>query len=533
MKTLRLCIVSILILTLFLAEGEVFAQAVPQYQLSIQNRTMIGTTYQFDIFIKRVGSTNFRLGNSQFILTFNTAAFTSPAITRVAASEQIGSGFFFDQVIAGNELEISLGGNGSYETAADIDASIGTRVSTYQITGATSTDPLVSLTWVNLPNLIRTGASEINASENYRDITDGTGASHLTTYAITASAGANGNVSPPGVTIVNANGSQTYAITPNLGYHVDVLLVDGVPVTPATSYPFTNVVADHSISATFALNTINVTVTSTPPGLSVTVDGNTFISPHTAQWLAGTTHTITTTTPQSGTTGTQYVWQNWSDAGIMTHTINPLVDSTLTANFQTQYLLVLSSSPPAGGSVAATPAAPGGWYNGGASVNINAYPATGYQLTTWTGSGTGSYTGTNNPATITMNGPITENGLFGLIPVHVTVQTNPAGLSFTVDGTPYTSTQVFTWGYGTAHTISTTTPQSGSPGTQYVWNNWSDAGALSHTITPTSDGTLTALFTTQYYLTMVAGGDGTVLPATGWTRAPAASATRKCPGRSF
>ena len=68
MKTLRLCIVSILILTLFLAEGEVFAQAVPQYQLSIQNRTMIGTTYQFDIFIKRVGSTNFRLGNSQFIL---------------------------------------------------------------------------------------------------------------------------------------------------------------------------------------------------------------------------------------------------------------------------------------------------------------------------------------------------------------------------------------------------------------------------------------------------------------------------------
>ena len=109
MKTLRLCIVSILILTLFLAEGEVFAQAVPQYQLSIQNRTMIGTTYQFDIFIKRVGSTNFRLGNSQFILTFNTAAFTSPAITRVAASEQIGSGFFFDQVIAGNELEISLG----------------------------------------------------------------------------------------------------------------------------------------------------------------------------------------------------------------------------------------------------------------------------------------------------------------------------------------------------------------------------------------------------------------------------------------
>jgi hypothetical protein len=58
-----------------------------------------------------------------------------------------------------------------------------------------------------------------------------------------------------------------------------------------------------------------------------------------------------------------------------------------------------------------------------------------YSFAGWTGSGAGSYSGTNNPASIRMNGPITENAAFTQNPVHVTVQTNPAGLTFSVDGT--------------------------------------------------------------------------------------------------
>ena len=41
-----------------------------------------------------------------------------------------------------------------------------------------------------------------------------------------------------------------------------------------------------------------------------------------------------------------------------------------------------------------------------------------------TGTGYGSYSGTNDPASITMNGPITENAAFSQNPVQVTVQTN-------------------------------------------------------------------------------------------------------------
>ena len=115
-----------------------------------------------------------------------------------------------------------------------------------------------------------------------------------------------------------------------------------------------------------------------------------------------------------------------------------------------------------------------------------------------------------------MNGPITETASFTQNPVQVTVQTNPAGLAFTVDGTTYSSTQTFSWVPGSSHTIATTSPQSGGTGVQYVWTKWNDGGAISHTVTPAINTTYTATFRTQYYLTMTSGTGGTVSPASGW-----------------
>jgi hypothetical protein len=85
--------------------------------------------------------------------------------------------------------------------------------------------------------------------------------------------------------------------------------------------------------------------------------------------------------------------------------------------------------------------------------------------------------------------------------ISATVQSNLAGTAFLVDGTSYSSTQVLTWTSGSAHTIAVTTPQSAGAGAQYVWTGWSDGGASSHTVTPTSATTFTATFATQYLLT--------------------------------
>ena len=173
------------------------------------------------------------------------------------------------------------------------------------------------------------------------------------------------------------------------------------------------------------------------------------------------------------------------------------------------------------------------WKNSGAAVSITAAPASGYSFSGWTGSGAGSYSGTNNPASITMNGPITETAAFTHNAVQVTVQTNPVGRSFTVDGTPYTTAQTFPWVPGSSHTIATTSPQSGGTGVHYAWTNWTGGGAISHTVAPTSNTTYTANFRTQYYLTMVHGTGGTVSPASGWKNSGAAVSIRAMPGNGY
>jgi len=71
-------------------------------------------------------------------------------------------------------------------------------------------------------------------------------------YTITASADANGDISPSGALMLDQNESQTFAITPHSGYAVKTLSVDGVDEAVAPSYTFTNVTANHTISVTFA-----------------------------------------------------------------------------------------------------------------------------------------------------------------------------------------------------------------------------------------------------------------------------------------
>jgi len=99
--------------------------------------------------------------------------------------------------------------------------------------------------------------------------------------------------------------------------------------------------------------------------------------------------------------------------------------------------------------------------------------------------------------------------------VNVTVGTSPAGLAFSVGGTPYTSAQTFTWTIGTQYTIATTSPQKPVAGTEYTFANWSDSGALSHVVTATASTTsYTASFNTLYQLTTAASpaAGGTVTP---------------------
>ncbi len=422
---------------------------------------------------------------------------------------------------------------------------------------------------------------------------------------------------------------------------------------------------------------ITVTLAASPAGPSFTVDGSTSTAPQTLSWTGGTSHTISTTSPQSAGAGTQNVWSGWSDGGTLSHTVAPASNTTYTANFTTQYQLTSNSSPAGAGTIAANLPSTGGYYNSGTSVQLTATPAFGCTFQNWGG----ALSGVTNPQLVTMSGPQTvtanfqcsgppstgfvtgyalnnpslrsdftgwagmkltigpnplsvsslgricvtgnatahivkfvnagdssdvpgasvlvnmvgcqpnqfayaaitpvtlpagasyylvsqesyggdrwydqgaisaksdaavnsaayfysgawypagsantsyvpPNFQYSVVPpaqITVNVGANPAGVSFSVDGTTYTTPQVLLWTSGTSHTILTTTPQSVGAGTQNLWSGWSDGGAISHTVVPASNITYTANFTTQYLLTTSVSppGGGSItasLPSTG------------------
>lgn len=83
-----------------------------------------------------------------------------------------------------------------------------------------------------------------------------------TLHTIAASAGAHGQISPTGNVSVADGADQTFTITPDDCYDVATLTVDSNPVTPATTYTFTNVITDHTIAVTFVLRQYTITSTA-------------------------------------------------------------------------------------------------------------------------------------------------------------------------------------------------------------------------------------------------------------------------------
>jgi subtilase family serine protease len=107
--------------------------------------------------------------------------------------------------------------------------------------------------------------------------------------------------------------------------------------------------------------------------------------------------------------------------------------------------------------------------------------------------------------------------------VNVTVGTAPAGLAFSIDGTPYTSAQIQSWAVGAQHTLTTSPSQSGA-GVQYTFTAWSDGTPTPTDIVTASSAvaSYTANFSSAYLLSAAANNPayGTVTPATGAYYAP-------------
>ncbi len=86
----------------------------------------------------------------------------------------------------------------------------------------------------------------------------------LSSYVITASAGAGGSISPSGGISVQSGANQTFTITPNTGYRIAGVTVDGVSKGSIASFTFTSLNANHTITASFTPISSAPTLTNTP-----------------------------------------------------------------------------------------------------------------------------------------------------------------------------------------------------------------------------------------------------------------------------
>lgn len=96
----------------------------------------------------------------------------------------------------------------------------------------------------NSAGTVTTKAATLTVAENVIP-------SPVTKHVITATAGANGSISPSGDVEVAEGESQTFTITPDKGYKIKSLTVDGTAVSAASTYTFENVTAAHTIDVKF------------------------------------------------------------------------------------------------------------------------------------------------------------------------------------------------------------------------------------------------------------------------------------------
>jgi hypothetical protein len=244
-------------------------------------------------------------------------------------------------------------------------------------------------------------------------------------------------------------------------------------LTPSNPYQYSVPTTSETVTANYQQqqqtttpSTVQITITSSPFGDGfVQVDGTTITTPYTYAWAPSSQHQLTAISP-ADLQGDRFIFSSWSNGvSQMSQTYTtPTTSETVTATFQlTQYYLTMNAG--AGGTV--TPQS--GWYDVGAKLTISATASPGYSFTGWTGSGDGSYTGSNPSPTITMFSATTETAGFQPTTTQQYTLTMYAGAGGTV------SPQSGTYNVGATVTISATA----SPG--YTFSSWSGSGPGSYT----------------------------------------------------
>ena len=145
-------------------------------------------------------------------------------------------------------------------------------------------------------------------------------------YTVTASCGENGTIDPYGAQSFEYGETPTFTVTPNAGYAIEHVYVDGEEVELTNNaYTFAALTANHTISATFTADNYTITATAGNNG-SIDPDGENVV-------MAGST-VVYTITPATGYEIEDVTVDGQSVGAVSTYTFeNVAANHTIAATF--------------------------------------------------------------------------------------------------------------------------------------------------------------------------------------------------------
>ncbi len=277
-----------------------------------------------------------------------------------------------------------------------------------------------------------------------------------------------------------------------------------------------SIAADATYTATFRTQ-YEITVGSVPAGRTVSVNAAPQTAPYVFWCDTGAMASLDAPSPQTLTPTSQYRFNSWSDGGSQAHQIACDASKTVTANFVLQWQITIVTNP-AGREIVVDATPQTGpyifWCDDNSVHTISATtpqatgPGTQYRYDSWSDGGGASHQ-------ITCTGAATVTGTF-VLQYQITIGTNPAGRAVTVDGTPQTGPYSNWWDAGSSVGLLVPSPQSVGLGSRFSFSAWSDGNVNpSRAVVADQPRTLTAIFTTEYFLT-ISTTAGTVSPGNGW-----------------
>jgi len=320
-----------------------------------------------------------------------------------------------------------------------------------------------------------------------------------------------GSVSPSTSDYYDAGSSIPIAATAESEYIFGSWTSSTASITFDAQLAFTTATINGpgTITSNFGIP-IDVIIDSSSHGAGfVEVDEDPITTPHTFTWLKDSQHKLAAIPTVNDGDPTRYIYMDWSNSGDRIQTYTVTSAATVTANFQAQYKLTVTSDHD-------TPNPSGETYrNPGESVTVSVTSPTDevsgvrYRCTGWVGSGSAPASGTGTSVTFTINEPTSITWSWApqyLLTIRTQgVSTNPPGnrITVTVNGVTtddYGTTTIYDahptgwrkWINGGDPAVISVNDPTGSP----TWSKWGDdPTSMSRTDTMNGPLSLTAIYT--------------------------------------